>query len=415
MLCLFLACTDVTCGSAQGQPANSGEPSSQQPLTQPFESAADATDIDAVPRSSPTDASPLDPHSLRRLPPVDYTNRPDEPNSGSGLDSAPNLDSSSNSTINSPLNSDSKRAPNSPLGLGPGLGMGPGGQGPVSYKTFWFPNSSVKGQNADFGVVGQDLSLACPVWIDSPNTVMATAGVRNRLINTDAILPDSHLKYPSELWDAQVGLMYLRQLDGDRMIGGGASLGSASDHPFASIDEMNVSMNAMYRMPSGPRNAWTFMVMYSPTSEIQFPIPGASYNYNPSDQFHANIGLPFMVCYKPTDRWSFDASYMLIHTIHARAAYQIAERIKAFGGYDWTNEVYTLRDRTDNSDRFFTYDQRVSLGLEMPLASWLTAECVGGYAFDRYSYSGQQWNSTNTDRVNMAPTPYLSLSVSLHR
>ncbi len=294
-------------------------------------------------------------------------------------------------------------------------GMGPGGQGPISYRTFWFPSVPVKGQAGDWGLVGQDFSLAYPLWVDLPNTVMVTASVRNRLINTDAILPDSHKEYPSELWNAQVGLMYMRQLSGDRMIGGGVSLGSASDHPFASIQEMNVSMNAMYRIPSGERNAWMFMLMYSPMGEIQFPIPGVSYSYNPSDQFHANIGLPFMFSYKPTDRWTFEASYMLIHAIHVKAIYKIAERLNAFAGYDWSNETYMLQDRTNEKDRFFLYDQRVALGLDMPLTSWLTAELLGGYAFNRYSFIGQQWDSVGTDRVDIDPGPFVSLSVSIRR
>jgi hypothetical protein len=235
------------------------------------------------------------------------------------------------------------------------------------------------------------------------------------LISTDAMLPDSHQPYPSELWDARLGLMYLRKLDGDRMLGGGVNIGSASDHPFASISEMNVSMMAMYRMPSGERNAWMFMLMYSPVGELNFPIPGVSYDYNPSDQFHANIGLPFSLSYRPTDRWSFDASYMLIHTIHLRASYKIAERLKAFCGYDWSNEVYMLRDRLEENDRFFMYDQRVTLGLEMPLNRFLSAEVVGGYAFDRFSFTGQSWDSAETDRVDVDPCAFMTISVSLRR
>jgi hypothetical protein len=302
------------------------------------------------------------------------------------------------------------------FGFGPEMGMGPGGgQGPISYRTFWFPSVPVKGQSGDWGLAGQDFSLAYPLWIDLPNTLMITAGVKNRMIDTDAILPDSHKAYPSELWNAQVGLMYMRQLSGDRMLGGGVTLGSASDHPFASINEMNVSMNAMYRIPSGEHNAWMFMLMYSPMGEIAFPIPGVFYSYNPSDQFHANIGLPFMFTYKPTDRWTFEASYMLIHTIHVKATYKIAERLNVFGGYDWSNESYMLEERTNDKDRFFLYDQRVTLGLEIPVTSWLTAQLIGGYAFDRYSFIGQQWNSTGTDRVDIDPGPFVSLSVSIRR
>ena len=329
----------------------------------------------------------MQPYELKRLPPVDQQ-KIAPPTFGFGA---------------------------SGLGLGMGMGMGVGDQGPIGYRAFWFPNEPVKGQAANWEMVGQDFTLAYPLWVDSPNRLLITAGVHNRLIDTDAILPDSHQPYPSELWNAQVGLMYMRQLSGDRMLGGGVSVGSASDHPFASIREMNVSMNAMYRIPSGEHNGWLFMLLYSPTSEIQFPIPGVSFSYNPSDQFHANIGLPFMLSYKPTDRWTFLASYMLIHTIHARAVYKIAERVNAFAGYDWSNEVYTLRDRIVESDRFFLYDQRVTLGLDFPIRSWLSAELVGGYAFDRYSFSGRQWDSVGTDRVDIDPGPFMSLSVSLRR
>ena len=106
---------------------------------------------------------------------------------------------------------------------------------------------------------------------------------------------------------------------------------------------------------------------------------------------------------------------MLIHTIHAKASYKIAERVNAFAGYDWSNEVYTLEDRVVDSDRFFLYDQRVTLGLDFPVTSWLSAELVGGYAFNRFSFSGSQWDSVGTDRVDIDPGPFMSFGVSVRR
>jgi hypothetical protein len=295
--------------------------------------------------------------------------------------------------------------------MGPGLG----GKGPISFKTIWFPSAPLRGQTGKWGLVGQDLSARYPIWIDPPNMIMITAGARDRLIETDAILPDSHQPYPNELWDARIGLMYIRRLGNERLIGGGINLGSASDHPFASIREMNVSFNALYRIPSGERNAWMFMLMYSPVGELKIPIPGVAYIYNPSDQFRANIGLPLAISYKPNDRWSFDISYMLIHTIHAKATYKLSEKLKLSFGYDWSNEVYMLRDRTDINDRFFLYDQRLTMGLEMPITQRFAAELGGGYAFDRYSFTGQNWNSSGTDRVEIAPGPFMELNISLRK
>jgi hypothetical protein len=330
---------------------------------------------------------------------------------------------SSSSTSNSPPSACSDACRRSPLvvnepedeppGFGPGVG--PGGQGPISYKTSWFPGVPVRGQAGDWGLLEEDLSLALPLWADSRQTVMVTAAVRNRRIDTDATLPDSHEAYPSELWNIQAGAMYRAQLDGDRMIGGGVSLGSASDDPFTSLQDSYVNLNAMYRTPSGEHNAWMFMLMYSPLSEIPYPLPLVSYSYNPSDQLHANIGLPFMLSYKPTDRWRFDASYMLINAIHAKATYRITNRASLFSAFDSLNEAYRLRDRISNDDMFFLCSQRARIGLSLPLTKLLTAEIAGGYAFKRYSFTGQQWDSTGTDRVDLEPGPFVSLSMSLRR
>ena len=68
-----------------------------------------------------------------------------------------------------------------------------------------------------------------------------------------------------------------------------------------------------------------------------------------------------------------------------------------------------------NTDRFFLYDQRVTAGLDFPICRWLSAEVSGGYAFNRYSFSGSQWDSVGTDRVDVEPGPFASLGVSLRR
>jgi hypothetical protein len=295
------------------------------------------------------------------------------------------------------------------------MGMGGGGRSPVQYRALWFPSVSLKGQPGDWGMIGQDFSFAAPVWTDKPNIVMISGGVKNRLIKTDAVMSDSRQPYPENLWDTRLGVMYLRPLDGGRMVCVGVNVGSASDRPFGSIEEMNASVMAMYRRPSGERNAWTFGVMYSPTSELQFPIPMVSFNWKPSDQFQANLGLPFSFCYRPDDRWTFEASYMPIHTINSRCSYRVTDWLKVVGGYCWSNEIYMLYDRVDVNDRFFLYDQRVTLGLESPLARWMTVELTGGYAFDRFSYIGRQWDSVQRDRVEMSNGPFLMFGASLRR
>jgi hypothetical protein len=365
----------------------------QQPASNPyaeptscagsFESVTSNVDTDTWLSPSAWDETHLELNQIQRLPSVDpQEDKPKEFGSGSGM--------------------------------GPGMGPG-GGQGPIGYRTIWFPSASLKNQPGEWGMVGQDVSFMIPIWTDSPDMLMLNGGVRNRLITTDAIMPDSGKKYPDNLWNVTLGLMYMRKLANDQMFSCGVNIGSASDQPFGSIDEMNVSVMAMYRRPSGERNAWNFGLMYSPTGEIQFPIPMISYLWNPSDQFQMSIGLPFRIMYRPDDRWTFEASYMPIHTISAKASYRFCDKLRLVGGYTCTNEAYSLYDRTDSSDRFFLFDQRVSLGLESPVCKWVTVDLTAGYAFDRYSYIGQQWDSAQYDRVDISDGPFIMLGLQLRR
>ncbi len=103
----------------------------------------------------------------------------------------------------------------------------------IRYAAIWTPAVPVQGQATDFEMVRQDLSFTHPLWKDPLNALSLTGGVRNELIQTDAILPGTGQSVPSELWGVNLGLHYNRQLDDGWITGGGVSIGSASDHPFA--------------------------------------------------------------------------------------------------------------------------------------------------------------------------------------
>ncbi len=364
-------------------------------------------DVVAAPGLSPTDCQaspPLDiPGSLTRLPPT----------------ASPDLipDTTAPSPEVGGKNTDAGQYGDVMEFGGRGGVMGLGdGRSPFDsfrYGGIWFPNVPVQGQASQFQMVGQDLSFTHPLWTDSVNAVSLSGSVCHRLTDTAAILPDTGQPFPENLWNVSLGLRYARQLGDGWMTGGGLSIGSASDRPFATIHEMNVGMNAMLRMPQGEHNAWIFSLMYSPTSELPFPVPGVAFNYNPSPQFHANIGLPFLVTWRPTDDWQFQASYMLIHTIHLKAIHRLADRLSVFAAYDWSNETYMLLDRPEENDRFFLYDQRVSMGLQALLAPHWTASVSAGYVFDRFMFEGTSFASQGFDRVNLGNGPFASLNLGV--
>ena len=88
-------------------------------------------------------------------------------------------------------------------------GSGGGGMHPtdsVRYATIWTPAVPVQGQATDFEMIRQDLSFTHPLWIDPLNAFSLTGGVRDELIQTAAILPDTGQGVPSELWGINLGL-----------------------------------------------------------------------------------------------------------------------------------------------------------------------------------------------------------------
>ncbi len=281
------------------------------------------------------------------------------------------------------------------------------------YSTDWFPTVGVHGQSADFSSFSENLSFSHPLWSDAVSLWSLSGGVRDRLIESEAVIPLTGQTVPADLWNINLGLHYTRLFDNGWIAGGGVSIGSASDHPFWSINEMNVGMNAMLRVPQSEHDAWMFTLMYSPINEINFPIPGVAYSYNPSPQFHANIGLPFQMTWRPTDDWRFEASYMLLRTVHAKAQYRLASWLSAVAAYDWSNEAYELVDRPELDDRFFIYDQRVSMGLQAAaLRNW-TASISAGYVFDRFLYEGESFSpsSANANAVSLGAGPFAALNV----
>ena len=236
--------------------------------------------------------------------------------------------------------------------------------------------------------------------------------MRNRQIDTGAVIPLTGEVVPAELWSVNFGVHYSRLFANGWLAGGGVSVGSASDHPFWGIDEMNVAMNTMLRVPQNGHDAWVFTLAYSPLNELNFPIPGIAYSYNPSPQFHANIGLPFQLTWRPDDDWRFEASYMLIRSIHAKSQYRLVPWLSAFAAYDWSNESYSLVDRPEINDRFFIYDQRASLGLQTA-GQYLTSSISAGYVFDRFLYEGESLAPNRTNAVDLGAGPFAAVNVGL--
>jgi hypothetical protein len=279
----------------------------------------------------------------------------------------------------------------------------------ASLATTWFPSERVSNQPTNLGFLREDLFVSVPVYSDGCDTWALSFRGRNETFSTQAILPLSERRFPEDLWALNFAATYAHRFDSEVIVGGTLSVGSASDKPFHSIDEMTLGVSAFAWIPSGERNAWLFSVAYSPTAEINFPIPMVAYIYNPSDYLRINIGLPFQIMYRPTEDLRLDFSYMLLRNVHAQATYRLCRPVSVFAAFDWENESYFLADRQNVNDRLFYYDKRLSAGLIFNVTRCFSVTLSGGYTFDRFYFEGAQYSDKNTNQVNVGDGPYLSL------
>jgi hypothetical protein len=285
----------------------------------------------------------------------------------------------------------------------------------ADYRVTWFPSEPVSGQSTNLGYVQQDFSLSFPIWQNGATDEWSVlANLRSEIFHTHAILPDTRQPFPDDLWNIRFGTTYRHLFDNGWIAGGTVTVGSASDKPFHSIDELTAGVNAFLRVPQGEHNAWLFSLSYSPVSELPYPIPGVAYVWQPSEDFRANIGLPFQVMWRPMDDLTLDLSYMLLTTFHARATYRLCRPLRVYVAYATENEAYLLADRISSNDRFFNVDQRLTAGVQYSLSPRASIDLSSGYIFDHHFFEGKNITSgTSFNRIDVGDEPYVSLQFRL--
>ncbi len=285
----------------------------------------------------------------------------------------------------------------------------------ADYRFTYYPEERVKGQQTDFQLMDHSFSLSVPVFQDSRNEWSLSANARFQDIDTRAILPDTGEPFPSELWIVKVGASYRHQFE-NRWTGGvSLTVGSASDEPFASKDELTLRALGMLRVPHGDRNAWLFSLIYANDQEFLggVPIPGIAYVYTPSDRFTAVIGIPFTsIEVRPLDALTLEAQYFPIRRVRARITYQLFRPLRLFAGFDWDYDNYFRADRQNKDDQLFYYEKRLTAGVRFDLRH-VGFRLSGGYAFDRFYFEGEKYSDRHHNRIDIDAGPFVTLQVSI--
>ncbi len=273
----------------------------------------------------------------------------------------------------------------------------------ASYRVAWLNNEQITGTTQHFESVREDWSVMVPIWRDGTERLSFTARVAYTQVNSDAIVPKEGGAFPGSLWDVGFGLNYQHRFDNNWTGGLGIMLGSASNQPFSSLDDIRVGFNAFLRVPANEHAYWNFLLAYAPFGELAFPIPGVAYVWQPSEFFRMSIGIPFSLMWRPTPDLMLDVAYMPLTNVRARISYRLSAKLNWYGEYVQSADGYYLSDRTDPSDRLLFRDGRLEMGLQYRFAGRGMIEVFGGYVFDRSISEGAEAGGLGADALFINP------------
>jgi hypothetical protein len=285
----------------------------------------------------------------------------------------------------------------------------------LPYDAALYPSVPVEGQNADMGFIQNRLRLLVPITQNDRFEWAAVGQFKALTFKTDAILPDSQVPFPEDLWDLQFGTVARGKLKNDWILGGDIVIGSPSDRLFGGIHEMSINADVFLRVPWKPNLAWTFDLNYSNIREIfpGYPLPGVMLSYNPTETLQLLAGVPISsVRWNATPDLQLFASYLVLRKIHAEASHRLWGPLWLTAAYDWDNQRFLLYDRTDTDARLSYYEMRATGGLRWDVTRQIFVEASGGLAFNRFWFQGKTYRDRNDDRINLENGPVVLLRLS---
>ena len=288
----------------------------------------------------------------------------------------------------------------------------------ADFRETYYPDERVRQQGTELKIFEERGGLFFPIWQNATDELSFSGSVRYQELdtgNTPAILPGAQVQLPGDLWEIKFGPTYRHKFDNGWIAGLNVTVGSASNRPFHSIDEVTARATAFLRVPQGERNAWIFTLNYSNYSEYfaGLPVPGIDFLYSPNDNFTLVFGFPFTSLeWKPFEKLTLQINYVPVRTVKAKVTYEIFRPLRVWAGFDWDDDWYLRANRTDTGDRLFYYEKRITGGIRFDLRH-VGFEVSGGYAFDRFYFEANDYHDRNENRIDIHSGPFVIGKISV--
>jgi hypothetical protein len=296
----------------------------------------------------------------------------------------------------------------------PTLGAGPG-EGKVLIRTSGsIYDSAAVGEGTSTRMQQSLLLASVPVAKTDTDTWSATASVAT--LHTDnAFLLPSATRVPNTLQNINFGANYNHKLEGKKFWGVNLSYGSASDRPFSESSVSTVGANFSYLLSAEETSSWVLIVNYSNNRPIlnNVPLPGFAYSYTPSKEFRGIFGFPFVFTrweFQPAWSWTF--IILGFSVVKTEVAYSVWGPLQIFSYYDFSQQPFLLRDRTDRKQRLFYNEQRLVFGVRAPLGRSVLAELTAGQAFGRSFFRAESYEHRNEDLRSLDSANLLQLTLN---
>lgn len=288
----------------------------------------------------------------------------------------------------------------------------------ADFRETYYPDERVRQQGTELKIFEERGGLFLPIWQNATDELSFSGSVRYQELdtgNTPAILPGAQVQFPGDLWEIKFGPTYRHKFDNGWIGGLNVTVGSSTNRPFHSIDEVTARATAFLRVPQGERNAWIFTLNYSNYSEYfaGLPVPGIDFLYSPNDKFTLVFGFPFTSLeWKPFEKLTVQVNYVPVRTVIAKVTYEIFQPLRVWAGFDWDDDWYLRANRTDNGDRLFYYEKRITGGVRFDLRH-VGFEVSGGYAFDRFYFEANDYSDRNENRIDIHSGPFVIGKINL--
>ena len=265
----------------------------------------------------------------------------------------------------------------------------------------------------DFELLEENLSFRYGAILEEDRELYVTVDATAIQLDTSAIFDESGAPMLDDLYNVGIGAVYRQTVHEDWRVGGQLRIGSASDKPFNSLDEMYLQGLAFLQIPHLEYTSWIMALAVN--THLEIPVfPAIGYSFPVSRQALAVVGLPFFgAAGKFTDEFGFRFIYWPVRNLDISLDYQITDWARPYTGFRWRGRYFARADRADDDERIRLEDMQAFVGTVFDVTENVALDARAGYVFGRQVGEGDGFEDQRDNNFRVDDTWFISARLGL--